>query len=588
MCGVFGYVGHEIDVGAAVMSALKTLEYRGYDSWGLAVAAGGALYTDKAVGRINGRRNEFPLSGIGLGHTRWATHGGVTTDNAHPHLDCKRRIAVVHNGIIENHRELRSSLVDTGHRFTSETDTEVVAHLVEDRLAEGFTLGDAVASVFSLLAGYNAIVVLDADIQAIAAAKRVSPLVIGHGDRGAVIASDTLALQTYATRATYLEDHHLAVLTRDGLALWDRETRLPIQAETVETDRESRPVELGAHPDFFTKEVFEQPETLRRIVSDAGDEIRQLAAAIDSASRIVFVGCGTAANAALAGAYFLSDLVGRDVSVIPASEFSYRSHSLSSDSLVVALSQSGETIDVLEAVETAKHRGARVAAIVNSANSSLDRAVDTRVLLRSGVEQCVLATKSYTAKLAVLLLTAGELANRRPECERAILGAAEAIESMLQAEFRAAVRSIALRFSETNHLFVIGRGPHYASALEAALKIKEVSYIHAEGFAGGELKHGVIALVSEGTPCLVFAPEDATRVDVLSGAAELRSRGAHIVGISSRPDEVFDDFIEVADAGLASPLAEAIPGQFIGYYAARARGYDPDRPRNLAKSVTVK
>jgi glutamine---fructose-6-phosphate transaminase (isomerizing) len=588
MCGVFGYVGRESDVGAAVLSALKTLEYRGYDSWGLAVGGESGLVVDKDVGRINGRRNGFPRATIGLGHTRWATHGGVTVANAHPHLDCRGRLAVVHNGIIENHAELRDALTARGHRFASETDSEVVAHLVEERLDAGLTLHDAVVDVLDLLTGYNAIVVMDSVTESIAAAKRVSPLVVGHGSRGATIASDALALRGHAERATYLEDDHFVVITRDGAVVRDRLTRQPVDAPSVAVPAESRDADLGHHPDFFTKEVSEQPATLRRIVAEAGLEIADLAREIERADRVAFVGCGTAGNAALAGTYLFSELCGRDVSVIPASEFSYRAHSLDERSLVIALSQSGETIDVLEAVETATNRGARVAAIVNSANSSLDRAVQTRVLLRSGVEQCVLATKSYTAKLAVLLLTACAIAGRRDEGEQAVLRAAAAIEPLIADDARRHMRSLAMQFASAEHLFVIGRAAHYASALEAALKIKEVSYIHAEGFAGGELKHGVIALVTPGTPCLVFAPNDPTRTDVLSGAAELRSRGGHIVGIGPAPDAVFHDFIEIQDGGLASPIVEAVPAQLFGYFAALARGHDPDRPRNLAKSVTVK
>jgi glutamine---fructose-6-phosphate transaminase (isomerizing) len=588
MCGVFGYVGPEIDVGETVLSALKTLEYRGYDSWGLAVAHDGVLTVEKDVGRINGRRRPLPRAAIGLGHTRWATHGGVTVANAHPHLDCAGRVAVVHNGIIENHSELHASLVARGHRFRSETDSEVVAHLIEERLADGRELGDAVADVLAHLEGYNAIVVMDGVTQTLAAAKRVSPLVVGQGAGGATVASDALALRGHATHATYLEDHHLAVVTRDGVVIRDRETRRRVAAQTVEISADAGDAKLGAHPDFFTKEVSEQPETLRRIVAEARDEVAALAQEIARADRVALVGCGTAGNAALAGAYLLNELNGREASVIPASEFSYRAHAFDERSLVIALSQSGETIDVLEAVAAAKARGARVAAIVNSPNSSLDRAVATRVLLRSGVEQCVLATKSYTAKLAVLLLTASVLADRWDDGERAVLRAADAIESLLTEDVRRHLRSLALRFASAEHLFVIGRGVHYASALEAALKIKEVSYIHAEGFAGGELKHGVIALVAPGTPCLVFAPDDPTRVDILSGAAELRSRGGHIVGIGSRPDAVFDDYIAVDDAGPANPIVEAVPGQLFGYFAAVARGHDPDRPRNLAKSVTVK
>jgi glucosamine--fructose-6-phosphate aminotransferase (isomerizing) len=334
--------------------------------------------------------------------------------------------------------------------------------------------------------------------------------------------------------------------------------------------------------------MAEQPATLRRIVAEAGEEIKALATAARLAERIVFVGCGTAANAALAGTYLFSQICGREAALVPASEFRYRTAFIDSGTLVIAMSQSGETIDVLEAMTEARRRGCQLAAIVNTPNSTLDRMVSTRVLLRSGVEQCVLATKSYTAMLATLLLTACEMKRDVEVGQTAVKLAAFAIETMLTDGTVEHIKRLGESVAISQHLFVIGRGVHYASALEAALKIKEVSYVHAEGFAAGELKHGVIALVEDGTPCVAFATDDETRTDVLSGAAELKSRGGRMIGIGSSNDDVFDDFIVVPDVGLGNAIAEALPGQLLGYYAALARGNDPDRPRNLAKSVTVK
>ena len=588
MCGVFGYVGRETDVGNSVMTALKTLEYRGYDSWGLAIAVDGALLVEKDVGRLNGHRYEFPASRLGLGHTRWATHGGVTVANAHPHLDCGGRIAVVHNGIIENHIELRVALLARGHHFASETDSEVVAHLAEERLSAGADLAEAIAEIVDLLEGFNAIVAIDRETDTMAAAKRTSPLVVGHGPGKITVASDPLALRPHADQLVYLDDQHIAVATTNGFEVRNRRSGAAVAPTFVAMQQSACDAGLGGYPDFFTKEVSEQPETLRRIVAHARSEIEALAKATGEAERVILVGCGTAANAALAGTYLFSDVCGRDLTAIPASEFRYRAHHLDARSLVVALSQSGETIDVLEAAAHGRAHGARLAAVVNSESSTLDRLVDTRVLLRAGVEQCVLATKSYTAKLATLLLTACSVAGRWDDGAAAVLAAADAIERNLRDGMRDQIKAIAERFAGAAHLFVIGRGVHFPSALEAALKIKEVSYIHAEAFAGGELKHGVIALVTDGTPCLVFAPDDATRVDIISGATELRSRGAVIIGVGNRSDPVFDEFIPIAEAGCASPIVEALPGQLLGYFAALARGNDPDRPRNLAKSVTVK
>jgi glucosamine--fructose-6-phosphate aminotransferase (isomerizing) len=588
MCGVFGYVGQQTELGDTILTALKTLEYRGYDSWGLALCTPDDLLVEKDVGRINGRLHSYPSSTQGIGHTRWATHGGVEPANSHPHLDCFRRVAVVHNGIIENHVELRAQLVARGHRLESETDSDVVAHLVEEELASGSDFASAVATVFGLLEGYNAVVVMDRLEQQFVAAKRVSPLVLGRSPRASTVASDAIALNDHADELIYLEDNQLAILCADSISVLERSSMRQISPVAVSHHERTESIDLGRYPDFLSKEVAEQPAALRRLVRDGHEEIENLAGAIATAENVVITGCGTAGNAALAGTYLFDQICGRAVTMVPASEFRYRSRTLDSRSLVVAMSQSGETLDVLDAVADAQHRGAKLAAIVNTPMSTLDRVVETRVLLRAGVEQCVLATKSYTTMLATLLLAAYAVDGRWATGADLVLQAAEAIESMLSNGARERIKEVATRLAAADHLFVIGRGPHYPSALEAALKIKEVSYIHAEGFAAGELKHGVIALVEAGTPCVVLAPDDATRTDVLSGAAELRSRGGYIIGVGSTGDGVFDDFIQVPEAGLASLIIEAIPGQLLGYFAAVARGNDPDRPRNLAKSVTVK
>jgi glucosamine--fructose-6-phosphate aminotransferase (isomerizing) len=588
MCGVFGYVGQQRDVGESILAALKRLEYRGYDSWGLAIATPDGLVVEKETGRINGHVRPFPSTTIGLGHTRWATHGGVTRENAHPHTDCGQRIAVVHNGIIENHAALKSELAQRGHDFRSETDSEVVAHLVEERLAAGYSLAEAVAQVFQVLEGFNAVVVMDSHATELVAVKRTSPLVVGQGRLGATIASDAFALQGHADRLFYLDDGQLAVLRSESCALLDSESLRPVPTVPVAARDDRVDSALGGHPDFLSKEVAEQPAVLRRLVSERMGEIAALGAEIRAADRVVLIGCGSAGHAALAGSYFLAEVCGIDAPFVPASEFRFRAGSCGEGTLVIALSQSGETIDVLEAMSEARGRGARLAAIVNTPNSSLDRMAELRVHLGTGIEQCVLATKSYTAMLATLLLAAFHVAGDPSTGVATICHASDAIQQILEPRSRQQIRRIGTELAAVEHLFVVGRGAHYPSALEAALKIKEVSYLHAEGFAAGELKHGVIALIASGTPCLVLAPDDETRTDILSSASELRSRGAHIIGVGPSADALFDDFIPVASAGPASVIVEAVPGQLLGYAAALARGHDPDRPRNLAKCVTVK
>jgi glucosamine--fructose-6-phosphate aminotransferase (isomerizing) len=588
MCGVFGYVGPEIDAGSAIVTALKTLEYRGYDSWGLALATTEGLIVDKEIGRINGHARRYPLASLGIGHTRWATHGGVTAANAHPHVDCRGRIAVVHNGIIENYLELRAELEANGHPFRSETDSEVVAHLIEEKLAQGESLPAAMQGVLQRIKGYNAVVVMDVLDHQFVAAKHVSPLVVGLGDGGSLIASDAIALQGQASGLVYLEDEHLVILTEHGAEFFDHSRRVAIAPTIVEPIASARDNGHQGFADFMSKEIAEQPGRIRQLVSESFEEVAGLAELIQSHERVILVGCGTASNAALAGTYIFGQVAGRDVEAIPGSEFLQRAYNLAGSTLVIGLSQSGETIDLLEAMHTARQKGATLAALVNTPHSSLDRLVDRRVYLRAGPEQCVLATKSYTAKLAILLLTAHALSDQWQDGADSLTHAADAIELLLSGDALEKTQGLGAMISHAEHLFVVGRGLHYPSALEAALKIKEVSYIHAEGFAAGELKHGVIALVTNGTPCIVYAPVDETRADMVSSAMELRSRGGRIIGISSHDDAVFDDFIPIQDAGSANVLVEAIPSQLLGYYAALARGNDPDRPRNLAKSVTVK
>ena len=589
MCGIFGYVGTSTDLGTVVLSALRTLEYRGYDSWGVAVGEGDGIRLEKQTGKIGGATATLPVSTIGFGHTRWATHGGVTWENAHPHLDPGGRVAIIHNGIVDNFRVLRDDLQAQGHTFVSETDSEVIAHLVGQQIDEGVDLLNAVSRTFGRLEGLNAVIAMLPHSGELVAAKNVSPLVVGFGPAGATIASDALALGPHADRVLYLEDNQLVRLSATGIDVYDRRRMEPLPAEFVPLDLGAADTGIGEYATFMAKEVAEQPDVVERLALTAGEAIAELAREIDAASETFLVGCGTASYAAQTGAYLLGQIAGKRVTVVAGSEFQYLQHLLSPRSLVIALSQSGETADIIEAMLAARARGARLGALVNTRNSTLDRMVDVRVHLSAGPEQCVLSTKAYTAKVTALLLVAHALIDRSADGQEAALTAAAGLRTMLDdAAWRANVARIAERIHRAPHLFVIGRGVNYPTALEAALKIKEVSYIHAEGFAGGELKHGVIALIESGTPCLVFAPNDETRTDVLSGAMELRSRGGFIIGVGSQPDAVFDEFVPVPDAGAGQPIVNGLPAQLLGYHAALLLGYDPDKPRNLAKSVTVK
>ena len=599
MCGIFGYVGGyagsgkaSADAAAIVLRGLKKLEYRGYDSWGIAVAHDGRAALDKHVGKIGEASVALPPSLVGVGHTRWATHGGVTEPNAHPHLDCRGRLALIHNGIVSNYRALRDTLDRSRHPLRSETDSEVIVHLLEDRLArtpEGpEQLVAAVVAVFRQLEGLNAVAVLDVRTGRLAVAKSGSPIVLGWGGNGNLLASDYSALLEHTRRVTFLEDQQAALIEADGIRVFDVGSGAEIAPAVTEVEWEAAATELSGYPDFLSKEIHEQPAVLRRVAAEWGAHVRALAGMVREAHDVFAVGCGTASHAALAAQYVLARIAGRRVTFATGSEFAYLKDFVAAGALVMAFSQSGETIDVIDAVREARRRKAKVAALVNVEGSSLWRLADRAFPLGAGPERCVLSTKSFTAKLALLLMAAHELIGRLDVGASLVQAAAEETERLLRDERRTLIRRIAEQIHRHEHMFVIGRGPSYPLALEAALKIKEVSYIHAEGFAGGELKHGVIALIEPGTPALVLAPRDETYDDVMSGALQMKARGATIIGVSPEPHEAFDAHIPVADLGPATAIINAVPAQLLGYYLCLLRGHDPDKPRNLAKSVTVK
>jgi glucosamine--fructose-6-phosphate aminotransferase (isomerizing) len=588
MCGIFGYVGQPAEVGPMVLGALKQLEYRGYDSWGVAARDGGHVAVEKQAGKIGTAAVTLPTSSIGFGHTRWATHGGVTDTNAHPHLDERGRLAVIHNGIIENFRELRDELIARGHQFRSDTDTEVVVHLIEDLVEAGASLADATRQTFGRLHGLNAIIVMDVTQNELVAVKTISPLIVGLGRGANYVASDTTALVEYTRDVVYLEDNQVAVIRPDEVILLDLHSGAPLPLRRERVDWEVGDMGLGGYPDFMSKEMAEQGRVVRQVATGYGDYVRALADTIWESYGTFLVGCGTASYAALTGSYLFSRIARRHVNAVLGSEFKYQEHFLTDRSLALALSQSGETADIIEAMVTSRARGAKIGALVNVRGSTLDRMADLSIPLGAGPEQCVLSTKAYIAKLAILTLTAHTLAGTAEIGRDILLRAADALDRFLAEGGSARVRAVAEQIVKADHLYIIGRGLNYPTALEAALKIKEVSYVHAEGFAAGELKHGVIALLTEGTPCLVFAPMDETRADILSGAMEMKSRGGLMIGISPQYDPVFDIHLPVADVGDASPIVNALPAQLLGYHLARLRGYDPDKPRNLAKSVTVK
>jgi glucosamine--fructose-6-phosphate aminotransferase (isomerizing) len=443
--------------------------------------------------------------------------------------------------------------------------------------------------VFRRLDGLSAISVLDPQEQCIAAAKNGSPLVLGWGTDGNYLASDSSALIEHTRRLTFLDDGQAALIGADFVKVYDAaSSELQKEVRIWDITWQEEADSLDGYPHYMTKEIHEQPQVLRRLAAERAADAQRLADAIQQASTVHFVGCGSAAHAARCGEYLFSRIASRQANCVVGSEFGYLADFLDARSLVVGLSQSGETIDLLESMKSARRRGAALAALVNVEGSSLFRLVDQPILLSAGPERCVLATKSFTAKLGVLLMAAYAAQGRLDEGQALLERAADEIQSFLTDGRVDQIQELAARIATSEHLYVIGRGPSYPMALEAALKIKEVSYIHAEGFAGGELKHGVIALVEAGTPCVVLAPNDETFYSILSGAEEIKARGGYIIGISPTPSDVWDEHIQVADVSEAASIVNAVPPQILAYELALQRGLDPDKPRNLAKSVTVK
>lgn len=587
MCGIFGTIQKRTNATKDVFSGLKSLEYRGYDSYGiLAKRADGSIYLNKKTGPLPPRIPNLPASHFAFGHTRWATHGAVTEKNAHPHSDCKKQIFIIHNGIIENFESLRDELIKKGHKFASETDTEIIPHLIEDLLKKT-DLVSATREAFLRLKGLNAVIVAAPYDETFVCIKNISPISIGEKAEDYYFASDPNALADFTKNIHFLEDNHFAVIGKNGLSIFDILSQKKIEVNFQKYEPIVFEEKGKKFPHFMLKEIFEQSDVLDRIIKNRG-QIKKLFEEIGRSRGTFFIGSGSAGFAGLFGTYVFSREASQHMNFAFSSEFSYYKDFLNDESLVVAFSQSGETADVISAVKTAQGRGAKIAAVTNVFGSTLYRAADIKVLLDAGPERAVLATKSFMAKLAILLILSAGFNGKSETIIKVLKQTAEELIKMEKADYQKKIKSIVKKIYRRNNLFVIGRGANYPLALEGALKIKEGSYLHAEGLAGGELKHGVIALIEEGTPCIVLCPSDETYGDILSNAMELAARGGYMIGIGSKRSEVFDEFIEIKDLGVGSYLLITFIVQLIGYYTAVARGLNPDRPRNLAKSVTVK
>ncbi|OGK22964.1 hypothetical protein A2954_03915 [Candidatus Roizmanbacteria bacterium RIFCSPLOWO2_01_FULL_37_12] len=589
MCGIFAVVNDKTNQAAqTTLEGLKKLEYRGYDSWGIALIPNNkkTIKVDKHIGKIGQAKTYLPTGSIAIGHTRWATHGGVTDKNAHPHLDCKKEIAVIHNGIVENYKELKSQLNKKGHTFRSDTDTEVIAHIIEEKIKTR-SINEAVFSTFNSLAGSNAIVVLDRKTGTVIACRNGSPLVVGLGDGQFFLGSDVPAFLKYTNRVHFLNDGEGVTIRNNGIKINNLKSGKTITFSSQVLDWKLEDAEKGGYPHFLLKEIYDQKITIEKTASLNADGFAKISQMLNQNYKIVLTGCGSASYCALAGKYFFA-AAGIDTQVYAANELMPFINLLGKKTLLIAISQSGETADTIIAVKAAKKNGATIVAVVNAKGSTLERLSDIVLSVGAGPEIAVVSTKAFTSQLATLYLLSKSAVGKLEHGKMNIKKLSHDLKNLLSPTLIKRLIKIATSLLDQEHIFIIGKHLNYPAGLEFAMKIKETSYLHAESFAAGELKHGVITLIQKGTPCFVLASTDDAKDEVLSSAAQLKARGGRIIGVAPFNSREFDEVIKTPDLGDLTIFPNIIVGQLLGYYLGIGRGADPDKPRNLAKSVTVK
>ncbi|OHD14653.1 MAG: glutamine--fructose-6-phosphate aminotransferase [Spirochaetes bacterium GWB1_36_13] len=609
MCGIVGYTGGR-NIKEILIEGLKRLEYRGYDSAGMAFVENQEIRLFKKKGKVIGLESkilkETIVSRAGIAHTRWATHGEPTDINSHPHTDESKTIAVVHNGIIENYRELKKYLIDKGHVFVSETDTEVLPHLFEE-FYQG-DLREAVWKGLKLVEGAYGICVIHKDHpELIVGARKGSPLILGIGEKENFLVSDASAIVSYTRNVVFLEDGDMAVITPDSFKTYEMDNQNEIDKKIEEISWDIENIEKSGFDHFMLKEIYEQPATIRdsfrgRIILNENKVklggIQLAAAEIRDLERINFIACGTSWHASIFGKYLIENLVKTISTSEYASEFRYREPVVLKNDLFFTVSQSGETADTLAAIKLIHEKGGKVFGITNVVGSSIARATDGGVYTHAGIEVGVASTKAFTAQLTVILLISVLFARTkntiREEEAKAIIDALvllpETIEKYLKNINQ--IKDIAEKYKDSKHALYLGRGLNFPIALEGALKLKEISYIHAEGYPAAEMKHGPIALIDDNMPCFVIATKDSIYEKVISNIKEIKARKGKVIAIASEGDreikELVDDLIFVPVSHLVvQPILNTIPLQLIAYYIASAKGLDVDKPRNLAKSVTV-
>ncbi len=612
MCGIVGYIGSgRKDVESTIVVGLERLEYRGYDSAGIALLdSKNEIFVLKKVGKIAELKKalesvKLPKARSGIGHTRWATHGKVSEENAHPQLDSKGKIAIVHNGIIENFVELRKELEEKGHSFRSETDTEVIAHLLEEYLKQEKDYLKAILKTVNRLKGTFALAILNTDYpEYLVGVRKDSPLIVGIGKGEMLLASDIPAILTHTKRIIVLDNEEIAVLTKDSYRIYDFQGN-PKKKEVREVEWDAQDANKGPYPHFMLKEIYEQPKVIelniQKYIRDGEPLLLKdlnLRKILLNKNRFIVQAAGTSLHAGLVGRYLIEKFAKVPVEVIYSSEFHHREPVIDERTLVISISQSGETMDTLEGLRLAKKKGLEVLSIVNVVDSSIARESDYVIYINAGPEIGVASTKAYTAQIFILLLLALELGHLKGFVDEAQLK--HFVEEIRQLPLKinailykdAHIQHIAQKYHTSNNFMFLGRGINYPTALEGALKLKEISYIHATGYAAGEMKHGPLALIDESWPVVVINPKSSVYDKTFSNANEVHTRGGKLISVITEGDskmkEISQDFVEIPEADEhLTPILAIVPLQLLAYHIANLRGCDVDKPRNIAKVITV-
>ena len=584
MCSIIGYFGH-IDAAPTLVRGLKRMEYRGYDSVGIVTGSDNKLILKKGVGKVSEVNTNLGLDllhgSTGIGHTRWATHGKVNEKNAHPHLSNSGKIGIVHYGIIENFEELKSSLQNKGYKFQSETDTEVIVNLIQQNFDETSDIKQSIIKTVAQLKGHYSFVVIFED-GTLAAARFHEPLIVGVENDNYYLSSDVLGFIEKTDDVIYIDNEDFVIVNNTGMHIFDFDGT-PVKYQITKVSKEFADVYKGDYAHFTLKEISEQPDTILR--SENNDQIQQFVNSIKQAKNLYITGSGTSYNAAEIAKYLMSKFAKIKINTVISSEFPFSPDDIEQDSTLITISQSGESADVLEAVRIAKKSRTNILSIVNHPNSSLSQESLLTIGLNCGPEIGVAATKSFTSQLATLYKITDKLCNGCVNPDWVKVSAV--ISQILSNHSR--IKEIAKNLKEISDIYVLGRGIHLSIAREAALKLKELSYIHAEAIAGGELKHGPLALMDSNVYVIIINPNDSTYNDTMNSVNEIKARGAKIIGISDKENDIYDYWIEIPTIDeILYPIIEIIPIQLLAYYTALEKKTNPDYPRNLAKSVTVK